>query len=204
MELREPMDYTRRDSEIIQHYAQFWGQPSTVVKFDHEIQLAPAPIFALEFAPSSEDETWVYATVGASRRAMLYPDNWSDEKPERRIELFSCVRECNHALLEVLSSLALYPFQQKTFLAPGHTIPGAHSFVIDSPLTDVLFLPPYGMKQDFEVIRHHNGDHTHMLWTVPIYTSERLFIRQYGWKALVDLFFEHEPDISNLWRPPVA
>ncbi len=198
------MNYSHRDSEVIQHYIRYWAQPATVVKFDHDGQLAPNPIFVVEFAPSEEAESWVYATVGASRQPMPYPDDWIGEKPEHRIELFICARQRNYALREVLAGLAVYPFQYKTFIAAGHTIPGTHSIVPDASLTDILFTRAYGMQQDFETIHHSDGSHTHILWVVPIYRSERLFILQYGWQALIDLFFEHKPDISDFSRLQVV
>ncbi len=62
------MNYSHRDSEVVQHYVHYWAQPATVVKFDHDRPFAPNPIFVVEFAPSEEAESWVYATVGASRQ----------------------------------------------------------------------------------------------------------------------------------------
>ena len=56
----------------------------------------------------------------------------------------------------------------------------------------------------FDTIQHRDGSHTEVLWATPIYQSERMFVKQHGWKALIELFLEHETEPADLWRPPVV
>ncbi len=87
----------------------------------------------------------------------------------------------------------------------GATIPGPPGGLFPgSPLTDLLLAKPYFLDEDFDVVLHGDGSHTHILWVIPIYPSERLFAERYGDVALFDLFMEYEVDSSDLSRPPVT
>lgn len=197
------MELTSWDLQIVRHYERFLGQPDEVTRLDHDCKPAPNPIFVLDFSPASQDDDWVYATVGASRQIMPYPDNWSYEKQKLRMELFIYSRRPNHELRELLLNLAVYPFTHGTFLAPGHVIPGKQSIVTGSSLTDVLFTMEYGRPQEFHLVHHSDGDHTQMLWVVPIYASEHKLFKEHGWDALKELFYQHSADTSDFFRPPV-
>jgi len=39
---------------------------------------------------------------------------------------------------------------------------------------------------------------------VPIYLSEREYIREHGYPALEELFASREVDAADLWRPPAV
>jgi hypothetical protein len=108
------------------------------------------------------------------------------------------------ALIGVLQTLSTYPFVLNTYFGWSHTIAGTpNSGIVEgSPLTDILLAPPNPVEM--AVVRHHDGKHTHILWVVPIYPSERLYIREHGYPALENKFASHEVDAADLWRPPVV
>ena len=69
-----------------------------------------------------------------------------------------------------------------------------------SEITDaVLAKPSVGYEETLNVI-HTSLYHAHLLWILPIYPSERVFLRTHGLNSLIDLFFENDTDISNFYR----
>lgn len=207
-EVLGPEDLTAlppNDVSIIRHYVQFIGRASRFLKFN-QLPDAAQPLLVVEFPPPSDEEAWIYATVGASREPMPYPADWTDAQPERRIELMAYLEQRNEELPSLLAGLAAYPFLKHTFLAPGHTMgaPADDGIVTGSPLTAALFTAPYFEERAFRMIQQPDGTFVHMLWVVPIYNSERLYARQHGDRALVQLFHEHETNLPDLWREPVV
>jgi hypothetical protein len=73
-----------------------------------------------------------------------------------------------------------------------------------SPLTEILLGYPLFHPLDFEMIQHADGSHTHLLWVIPIYLSERAYIRENGYRAFEELLGEKKADTSDLWRAPVV
>lgn len=194
------MEHKEHDLEIIDHYTRFihsHGRKSEVADLPEP---APHPVAVIEFAPPSEDFDWVYATVGMSRKAM------PQSPAEQRVEIVFYSRQSNSSIVDFLTRLVAYPFVVGTFLAPGHSIAGTPDvgIVESSPLTDVLLTIPYFEPPEFEVVAHSDGSHTHVLWAIPIYTSERLFVNQHGYMALLARFSANSTEASNLWRPPVV
>lgn len=122
---------------------------------------------------------------------------------DARMELFVFAEQQQPELLENIGSLALYPFVLNTYFAPGHTVLGNddHGIVEGSPLTDIFITqadygePPY--------VCHSDGNHTHLLWVIPVYRQERLYAVEHGEDGLTDLFEQHGTNVFDLWRPPV-
>ena len=197
------MLHSPRDSLALKHYVRFWGDSNDVFEINRSWKTPPGPILIAEFAPDTENQAWVYGTIGTSRYPMPYPADRSSETPGRRVELFIYARQRNNKLVALLSSLAEYPFEKSTFLGVGHTIPGDVGVISGSYLTDILFVRPYNEPTDFEVLHVEGAIHVHMLWVVPIHKSERKFIITEGWKALVGLFSKNEIDTSDFFRAPV-
>ncbi len=197
------MQYQPQDREIFDHYNRY-------LRREHTRLFRVDAVFVMEFAPSadpsSEDHDWMYTTVGASRQPLSYRENQAGEVSKPRVELMLYARHPQEALADALTDLATYPSRHKTFFAPGHTVAGSagHGIVAGSPLTEILLTRPYFQSSDIEVIHHSDGSHTHILWVIPLYPSERRFVRQRGASALIDLFCDNETDTSDLWRPPTV
>ena len=194
------MAYDRHDLEIVDHYAQFIHSKSRTFKIVDLPEPAPHPVAVLEFAPPSAEYDWVYTTVGMSRKAM------PQSPAQQRSELIFYSRQSNEKIVDFLTKLMAYPFVVGTFFAPGHTVVGsAGTGIVDgSPLTDVLLTVPYFEPPDFEVVRHNDGSHTHILWAIPLYMAERLYVREHGYMELLARFSENSTEASDLWRPPVV
>ena len=195
----------RRIEEVEAHYERFIGEPSGVARFDQSSGPAPAPRFVLEYAPESPDYDWVYASLGMSRRSMPAPISDEPDSPRMRAELITLTREQQPELPEALAGLTAYPFFNDTFLADGHTIAGTpgQGIVPGSPLTEIFISLPLFADEEFEVIHHSDGSHTHILWVIPVYTSERLYVRKHGAPALHDLFVREGVAVGD-WRRPAA
>lgn len=183
------------------HYQKFWGTSATITEFNPQDDVSPTPICVAEFAPDSEDQDWVYATVGASR--MEIPLS-ATHNTIPRLELFLYSRQQQPELARFLAGLATYPFVHQTFLSRGDTIRGTKPILSESGLADVLLTYPYFEADGFGIIHCNDKTHTYMVWVIPIYPSERQFIREHGWNALEDLFNENETDTSDFYRQPVA
>jgi hypothetical protein len=191
------------DKPIIDHYIRFWKKPDSIYSSGLRQDLPPGPISVAEFSPSSQDQDWTYATIGASRHPMPYPTNWKAEKPERRVELFIYSNKKNEDLSELLIKLAKYPFYNKTFLDRTHTIPGESGIVKGSSMTDILLLRPYFEQEEFEIIHLNEFHHVRMLWIIPIYRSERKFIQKHKIDVFEELLHQTEPNTSDFLRPPI-
>jgi hypothetical protein len=191
------MDHQTTDNEILEHYHKLWGPPSRKFPFSHSLEEAPSPLFIYEFAGNASDTTFVYATLGASHKAMK---NRGSEG-EVIMEVFILCNQQQDELVDSLGEIAIYPFIHETYFAEGHTVHGSEGFGIvnGSPLTDLLITrADYGEIPDYIV--HRDKRHTHLFWVVPIYPSEREFAVANGWRKLQELFDQKQIDVLNFWR----
>ncbi len=197
------MDLGSSDREILEHYVGFLGrEPVSVSTLDLPHRRAPYPVYTLEFSPSGEGEPWIYATVGASRKAqgrrVLFFRSHG-----HRVELILTSNVRNEELASSLGAISIYPFVHNTFFAPGHTVAGQPGAGVapGSPLTDIFFWLPVFMPPEFELVRHSDGEETHVLWTIPVHGPERVHARDNGPQALLDAFSGKDVDTSDLHRP---
>jgi hypothetical protein len=195
---------TLREKEIVAHYRRFLGKEGRIVRFDDMPEPAPSTIRVLEYPSRFEGDTWVYATVGASDKPMPDPNRPALQPDDPRMELVVTSSTQQSQLIDTLQTLAAYPFVLNTYLGWDHVIAGTpNSGIVDgSPLTEVLLAPP--SPAEMAIVSHKDGTHTHVLLVVPIYLSERLYVREHGSEALAELFAEREVDAADLWRPPAV
>lgn len=193
----------KRNHEILDHYRNYWGDPEAIIEFDlQELTKKSHSISIAEFSPHSENEDWVYATIGAADLHLLSSDLRGDQT--KKIEFFIYSRRRNQEIVEFLAGLAVYSLVNKTFLFIGDTIVGDRPIVNGSKLRDILLTYPYFESKNFAVIHHNDNTHSSMAWVVPIFPSEREFLLKNGWDGLEDLFRENETDTSNFYRQAVA
>lgn len=188
-----------RDRELVDHYVRFQGPYQRIFRFDEVPETTPNPIFVLEFAPAVEEYDWIYITAGMSRKPMPLG------LPDHHIELMMYAGQRQEELANVLAKLARYPFVNATRFVVGDTIAGmpGEGIVAGSPLTEFILTHVYFESEGFDTILHSDGSHTHVMWATPIYLSERMFVKQHGWRALVEeVFPEQEVQPADLWRPP--
>jgi hypothetical protein len=196
--------YELRDVEVVRHYYEYLGQETRVRLFDNLPSPSPSPIFVMEFTPSSDKHDWIYATVGASRKAQKLETEGRTLMHRTELILFS--KKQSDEIVEALLTLAAYPFIYETVFNAGDLIAGTPGIgvVADSPLTEILLTHVYFLPPKFEVITHADGDTTHVLLVVPIYTSEHIFAREHGQRELERLFGAQGMDPSDFWRRPVV
>src|SRR5205809_162534 len=112
-----------RDTEILEHYRRFIGPEGRKILIEGLPEQAPSPLFVVEFSAQSEESDWVYATLGMSRKQMLFPGPGAGIPRYSELLLYSA--QSHDDLAEFLGNLAAYPFVQDTFFAPGHTVAGS-------------------------------------------------------------------------------
>lgn len=197
-----------RDHEIIQHFINFLGTPKSISQTNEVRKPTPSPISILEFAPNSKNNFWVYATIGANRRPMPYPKDWTDEKPELRVEFIICLNrpQPGTEIADSLTFLVEFPFVHNTFFDEGHVIDGSArgGIVQSSPLTDFFFENAYYYKQGLQFAHHEDGSHSRVLWVIPLYSSERLFYKKYGHESLLEIFNKDQTNLFDLQRLPAV
>ena len=194
------------NEQVLEHYKHFWGEPKQLFFSDRNNVSPPGPIIVAEFRSDDKTPIWTYATIGVSRYPMPYPPNWRHDKSDKRIELLMYAYQPMQELVDLLGGLALYPFSQRTFLGVGHTIPGPRggAVVEGSPLTDILLIPALTEPKEFRILHIDQDHHIELLWVVPIYNSERLFVKEHGWGKLVELFSDKEVNAKDFTRLPVV
>lgn len=195
------------DNQVLQHYIRFWGEPRRVLESTAPPQTPPGPIYVAEFFLGTQQEPyWAYATVGASRSPMCYPETVQGQKSDFRFELLIYSLEQDAELIGTLRALANYPFYYKTYIGIGHRIAGSEGagVVEGSPLTDILFAPPLNEPREFASLHLDGNLHTDILWVTPIYQSERLYAQEHGWLKLIELFADKEIDSEDFQRAPVV
>jgi hypothetical protein len=200
------MSQSERDNELIAHYHKHLGLEVRSIRFGERPAPRPGSITVLEFAPPNPDFDWVYVTVGASRKPMPDPESSARHPTGRRFELIMLSDERQDALPDTLEALAAYPFVLNTLFTAGDIVRGSpgEGVLPGSPLTEILLTHPYFDKPEFETIQHKDGSHTHILWLIPIYISERLYAREHSSRTLEVLFGQNDTDTSDMMRPPVV
>jgi len=191
------------DKLVMKHYIQYWGEPIEVNKLDWPQEGGLGGSFRIvKFVPQA-DEKRIYATVGLSAQAMPARLPTPNDAFEPRAELFIYADLETNSLIELLTALVVYPFENQTFLWTRQTILGKSPVTDHSKMTSVYITSPYFEEESFHSL-HINDHHIQMLWIVPIYESEREYKIKYGWQALEELFEEKELDIWSLQRDPLV
>lgn len=186
-------------NHVLYHYSRFFGEPENMAQFHN-----PKVPDIVEFAPSSPKHGWVYATVGMSLVPLAYPSDWSQEKQERRIEIYIRSTKQNVELFGVLVEFANFIFAKKDLTNFGYLLQrsGGSPVVKHSSMTKTILLPPLVEPEKFAAFRV-DDEVVRMVWAIPIHDSEAAFSQENGWEALVDLFYQNRPNTSEFMRTSV-
>jgi hypothetical protein len=190
---------------VAQHYEACWGEPLAIHQIDWPPELGLGDSFyIMEFSPNPVHDAWTYATVGMADHLMpgRFPEALGDP-PQRRVEIVAYSNPQRKDLIEFLGHLAVFPFDNRTAIWAGHTIPGDTAVVPGSPMTCVYFSFPLFEGAEFQPICL-DGDHVFVLWAIPIYEVERQYKVKHGSKALARLLEERDAEVWNLQREPVV
>lgn len=113
-----------------------------------------------------------------------------------RVELIFYCSEPKQEYLDTLRGLAHFPHDNKTWIGNGHTMPNGDppEPFWDSPVLDTfLFMPPI-VNRDASLADELSlaGEPVHLLWVVPLTTSECNLKLAKGFDAILDLFEQNQ------------
>jgi hypothetical protein len=172
-------------------YERLFGKPLSV---SHELLPLIPHIDVYTFKRSQGDKI-VYSLVtgGMSDLQMTLPRG-TTEAP-RRVELIFYCSEPRDEYIATLRWVAHFPYDSKSWLGHGHTMPNGNPpapFWGSTELDTLLFMPPI-VKKDQTLPSELNlgGDPVHFLWVVPLTTAECNLKLERGFDAILNLFQLH-------------
>lgn len=110
----------------------------------------------------------------------------------------------------LLQSLAKLPFDNTTWLGPGHTVPNgfpAEPYAPGCRFSCALVAPPIAVESTFEMLRIDEEHQVRFYGIVPLYPEETTFKLRHGVESLLHRFDQHqvcevfEPKRRNVCRP---
>ena len=184
---------------VLFHYSRYFGEPENMAQFNN-----PKLPDVVEIAPSSPKHGWIYGTVGMSLNPIPYPPDWTEDKRERRVEIYIRSTTQKIELFGVLIDFVKHLFDERAFMEFGHLLQrnDGKPVVADSPMTKIILLPPLVEPEKFAAFRV-DEEMVVMLWAIPIHDDEAMFVEEHGWQALVDLFYRQRPNTSDFMRASV-
>ena len=144
----------------------------------HEMNPGLVQTDIVQVAPTAERPFWTLITLGMSHQAMHTPD---DAKDYGRAELMICLpsdwpleeqdlkNEQHYWPIGLLKSLAALPFEHRTWIGPGHTIPNGDRLQPGTAMCCSLILPPlFQLPEELHVLRQANGSvvRFYSVWTL--------------------------------------
>jgi len=128
-------------------------------------------------------------TSGMSDRRMLLPQAAIERHYRYRMEICIYVQQPKREHFLALSIAARFPFENNTFLAPGHTIECPESLFPGSQLSAFMFMSlDWCADGDVGKKLVVQGDPVNLLWLVPITAAELALKRARGIEALLQVF----------------
>ncbi len=182
-------------------YCQLFGSD---FKASHEFEIKMPHIYVYIFPPRKEGRPfYTLVSGGMSDFPMRLPIGVDQFYARREIILYCDTPDDD--LINLVRFFAHYPFQNATWLGPGHTVPNG---VLSRPLFENSTLTgTYFMETILESDRHlgetlvFQGAPVQFLWMVPITRAEMNLKVKKGADALMDLFEQHKhPLVLNKHR----
>ena len=189
------MPLTQLQKRILGHYQAHWGEPKEIL----EVARPLVPSYICRF--DLEAKLFVYSTIGMSEKFQVFQDKRGQNRAIKS-EIFMYSPAVNPELVDLLAMLVEYPFVHSTFFAWGHTVLGTEPVTKAASMTDILLLPPLNEPKSLYSFLSEK-EHIDILWVMPIYRSETIFLRTNPWRNLLNLLIDAEVDSSDLCRPAV-
>jgi hypothetical protein len=189
-----------------------------VGRFDvlHEIIPLDLHIDVLLVKPTRKLDRCSLVTMGMCERAMTVPQGEADPKfAELMMCLPSSWKFTDEAQQEEryswplfwLQTLARFPHQANTFLAPGHTIPNGdppEPIGPDTEMRCILIREPVATPEAFRTLKLKKKT-IHFYALVPLYREEMEYKIARGYEALTKLLDEHHvTELLDPKRPSVC
>lgn len=192
----ETTTFDVRRSEVLSKYMKYWGQPSVRHSLKSKDQVYPVEFYSFPCRPDVAVHR--FATVGMA--SQCYPgraENFGFEL----LFVFSdnLAGASEDDVFEYLKDIAAYCIVNGLHLTAGTTFqesPIAPSIWAQKAL---LVSEPCGEPSELQGSLRIS-ETTMLLWLVPIFEQERLFIKAYGFEAFDKLLDKHEQGITDLSR----
>lgn len=181
---------------LIEHFAQTWpSRPMEVFSWELGPINETLPGFRVLRIEPLEDESWVYASLGAFAAT-------EHDRHGHEFLLFSPIEEPLH--VELLALAALEHARPESRLHVGHTVPIGHPWLADSASDHLLASKPYPIAEEKAQLTLPSGVAVNLLWLVPVTASEVSFRHECGLEALEQRLEDSGASMSDSLRPPVA
>lgn len=180
------------------HFLLNWNKPIGAIKAPSGLP----DLFICQF--QVEEGLFAYSTIGMSSQSLPAIKSGTTQEVEHRVELFLYSNTTSIELVESLIGLARYPFVHNVDYGWGHTIRGTKPMLPSSQLTDVLLLPPIKEPKSFYAFHLDSKIHVDVLWVMPLYRSETIFLRTHSWKELLNRMIDGELDTADFGRTSIV
>jgi len=158
------------------------------------------PPLGIHYCKNAQQE--FIATIGMSILPMpLLGMNFEDPEPYRRIELATTFENAQDGLplASYISGQATYPWSFGTHFNHGHTIPCSQLKEAGSDMSFMLILESASFLPKISIDRLN----TRLLFMLPIFESEQVFIEQNNTYDFLELLENHESPL-DLKRVPIV
>ena len=158
------------------------------------------PPLGIHYCKNAEQE--LISTIGMSILPMpLLGMNFENPEPYRKIELAIIFENARDGLplASYISGQATYPWSFGTHFNHGHTIPCSQLEEAGSDMSFMLILETANFLPEISL----NQPNTRLLFMLPIYESEQVYIEKNGSSDFLSLMEDHQKPL-DLKRQPVV
>ena len=198
MDIRITSSVTRNSSERDpiaireEHYERHFGRMSDAVAHSTDKNTVHVDIY--QFEPSEARPYWTLVTGGMSDLPQRIPSA-AEGTLAPRTEILMYAKTPQHWMLEILKTLAEFPFRRETFLHWYHTWTKDACITHEpSSFTSCLFLPPFLEDPSLNELQVQ-GNRVDFLWMIPITEREQDFAVSDGSEALARLLMTDEDNL---------
>ena len=147
----------------------------------------------LKIAPAGARDFWIYASVGASARAVN----------DQYLEFFTLAPLDDHAHIENMVVLVCYHLTSNRPLAPMDVCPIGREWVTGSSLDHFLISRINPIRKELDSLHGEDGC-VNFHWAQPIHAQEAAFHQRHGIDQLEEAFEKASTNILALTRDPVV
>ena len=178
---------------ILKHYIAVWDGKFSVLKWDRgAITKLPSKFEVLEFPPTAERNTWIYATCCMSQPI---------DQVKIELHMYSGVQD--RALVELLTAVVYY-HSLTHYLNLNHTVNFGKSWQGDSKCSYGFISLPYLEGPMLENIEIDGGEILKFYWLIPVTEQEVEYKTAFGVEALESKMEEGEFNYIDPYRLSVV
>jgi hypothetical protein len=202
--------------EAVSTHIKRWIGPITIVQHEKVSEIVHIDI---HYVASTQDRPFeILVTSGMSERPMSIPPGCDVPRFAEIVAILpagwplvgpASEDERNYWPIRMVTNLARYPHQHKTWLGSGHSLNDgeepAAPFAPNTRLSAIILLESRTLPRRFLVLHGPGGREIHFLVAVPLYWEELQLKLREGTQALLDAFALHGiTDVIDPLRQNVA